>query len=72
MKPRMSPKNVNVILRDALVLIGGAAIVAGCWLAYAPAGLVVGGLALGFLGIAGEMEQQRRRDEEARRRREGL
>ncbi len=67
----MNNKQVNVFLRDALLLAGGAAIVAGCWLAWMPAGLIVGGLALGFLAIAGQMEVNRRQAQEERDRRLG-
>ncbi len=64
-------KQTSIILRDSLVLIGAVAIIAGCWYAWHPLGLIVGGLALGFLGIAGQIECERRREEEARARRLG-
>jgi len=71
MKTRIDEKKINIIVRDALVLTGSAAVIAGCSLAWLPLGLIVGGLALGFLGIAGQMEVERRHAEDARKRRLG-
>ena len=64
MRSIQQDKKVSIFLRDALVLAGSTAIIAGCCLAWLPLGLIVGGLALGFLGIAGQMEHERRVAEE--------
>jgi hypothetical protein len=68
----MQEKTISLVLRDILVLVGGTAIVAGFWMAWHPLGLVVGGLTLGFLGIAGQIEADRRRADTERNRRLGV
>ena len=71
-KSPIEEKQINVLLRDLLVGLGSGLIVTGCCLAWLPLGLVVGGVALGFLGIAGQMEVERRRREDERNRRMGI
>lgn len=70
--PGLARQRINLVLRDLLVLLGGMAIVAGCWLASQPLGLIVGGLAAGAIGIVGQMDFERRQAEEARNRRLGI
>ncbi len=47
-------------MRDASVLMGLACLVYGAWLAWAPAGPILGGLALATFGILWEIDAQRR------------
>jgi predicted metal-binding membrane protein len=71
-KSPIEEKKINVLLRDLLVGLGSGLVVTGCCLAWLPLGLVVGGVALGFLGIAGQMEVERRRREDERNHRLGI
>lgn len=60
------------VLRDCLVAGGFLAIVAGCWCAWPPAGLIMAGFSMATLGIGGHLDMERRRGEEERNRRMGL
>lgn len=50
---KVQAEQVIDVARVAFILAGGVALVRGAWLAWAPAGWLVAGLALVTVGLAG-------------------
>ena len=60
------------ILRDLAILLGAGCLIAGCWYAWPPLGLIVLGGALAAFGVLSQMDCDRKRAEEEYRRSRGL